>query len=140
MTMRTDDRRFWMVLDSGLRLGAAYAALVATLLAGAALRLAPATREVLVGVVVAAGSVALTWAVSSGVAALGWAFYTGFAENRYGELTFAAADLLRLAILVTVAVLVARGTSGPRRPRATAQTMAKAFATGRSDVRVHARR
>ena len=100
-----------MLLDPGLRLGAAYAALVATLLAAAALRLAPTATEVLVGVVVAAGSVALTWAVSFGVGALGWAFYTGFVENRYGVLTFAAADLLRLAVLVTLAVLVAGGTT-----------------------------
>ena len=101
--------------DPGIRLAAAYAALVAALLAAAALRLGPITREVLVGIAVAAGSVALAATVSSGVGALGWAFYTGFVENHYGVLTFAAADLLRLAVLVTVAVLVARVTGGVRR-------------------------
>ena len=113
--MTSDERPVWALGDRGLRLAAAYAALVAALLAAAPLRLGPVTSEVLVGVVVAAGSVALAATVSSGVGALGWAFYTGFVENHYGVLTFAAADLLRLAVLVTVAVLVARGTAGVAR-------------------------
>jgi hypothetical protein len=100
-----------MLSDPGPRLGEVYAALVATLLAAAVLRLAPTAREVLVGIVVAAGSVALTSAVSSAVGLLGWAFYTGFVENHYGVLTFASVDLLRLSVLVAVAVLVARGTA-----------------------------
>ena len=113
--MTSDERPSWALWDAGIRLAAAYAALVAALLAGAALRFGPITREALVGVVVAAGSVALAATVSSGVGALGWAFYTGFVENHYGVLTFAAADLLRLAVLVTVAVVVARGTGRVRR-------------------------
>src|SRR5690348_17975912 len=41
----------------------------------------------------------------SGVVA--WAWCTGFAENRYGDLTFSSADLLRLLASALGALLVA---------------------------------
>lgn len=42
-----------------------------------------------------------------GLAVAGWAFATGFAVNDTGQLTFAAADLARLALYAATAVLVA---------------------------------
>jgi len=96
--------------DPGLRSAAASAALVAALLLAAAVRLGPFATELLVATGVAASSVALTTPFSVGVGALGWALYTGFVEHRYGELTFTAADLLRLTVLVTLAVTVAWGS------------------------------
>jgi hypothetical protein len=108
--MATDPSRAELLSEPGLRPAGASAALVAALLLAAAVRLGPSSTELLVATVVAAGSVALTAPFSLGVGALGWALYTGFVEHRYGELTFTAADLLRLAVLLTLAVTVAWGT------------------------------
>ena len=110
--MTTYASRSGLSYEPGLRSATASAALVAALLLAAAVRLGPLATELLVATVVGTTSVAVTTSFSLGVGALGWAVYTGFVEHRYGELTFTAADLLRLAALVALGMTVAWGT-GP---------------------------
>ena len=103
-----------LVAAPGIRFGVANAALVVALFAGAATRLSAAPTEALVGVVVAAASVAVAPFLGAAIGVVGWAFYTGFAEHDYGLLTFGRGDLLRLGLLVIVGLLVAGSTGRPR--------------------------
>ena len=103
-----------LVAAPGIRFGAANAALVVALFAGAAVRLSAAPTEALVGIVVAAASVAVAPFLGAAIGVVGWAFYTGFAEHDYGVLTLGRGDLLRLGLVVAVGMFVARSTGRSR--------------------------
>lgn len=103
-----------LLTEQEIRFGVANAAVVGALFAGAAARLAPIPTAVLVAAVVATAAVTLSAPWGTAVGLVGWAFYTGFVEHRYGVLTFAPGDLLRLVLLVAVGALVSTSTGRAR--------------------------
>ena len=105
---RTSVRRQPRMSDEpGVRLAVVQAVLPVVLTVAALARVGVPTT--LVALVVAAGAGCLT--LPRGAAALSglvaWAWTTGFAENRYGILTFSSGDLVRLGASTVGAVLVA---------------------------------
>jgi hypothetical protein len=106
-TSRTSSR---MSAEPGVRFGIANGLLVATMLAVSVAHLGP-TATAWVSVVAAGllgAGLSLTMTGLLGVIA--WAWFTGFAENRFGELTFAPHDLQHLAAFGLVAVAIAAFT------------------------------
>jgi hypothetical protein len=107
-----------MLAEPGVRFGLATGAIVLALLAGSVGRL-DATTQIAVAVVVASlsGAGLSAWR-NLALGAVAWAFVTGFVENRYGQLTVAPQDLLRLvafALLVpALAMAVHRAAVTPR--------------------------
>lgn len=91
--------------ETGVRFAATEAVLAVAALAAAALALPTATRLVVLGAVVAASALVLTWTAALGAAATAWAVWTGFAEHHLGQLSLAPADLERLALLAAVATV-----------------------------------
>jgi hypothetical protein len=81
---------------------------VATTLILTGLRLVDAPRNadlVAVAAVVIAGSAGLPLFWRTAAALVGWAMVSGFAYNRYGLLTFTKPDLIRMALLLTAAMV-----------------------------------
>lgn len=112
--MRADKTWCGPLLEPSFRFPTANATLVVALFVAAAARLGPALTEALIMIVVALASVAVSVRLGSCIGVVGWAFYTGFVEHRYGVLTFAGEDLVRLAVLAAVGALLATSTSRPR--------------------------
>jgi hypothetical protein len=61
--------------------------------------------------VVAVGATTLPLLLAAGLGATGWGFVTGFVVNTGGQLTFDPADLVRLTLMVSAAVLAAAAVS-----------------------------
>ena len=91
-----------MIDTWAVRFGLGQCGLVATLLVAAAVRLAdvPTLLAVCLATTLAASYLPGPWAALLGLVA--WAYFTGFVTNSLGVLTFDAADLARLALLVAV--------------------------------------
>ena len=45
--------------------------------------------------------------MTTSVGVIAWALFTGFIENSYGQLTFAASDLIRMAVFAAATVTLA---------------------------------
>jgi hypothetical protein len=88
---------------SAVRFGAGHGVVLALTAVVAALGLDGPAAFVAFGVVTVAWSMRLPLGAASALALTSWAYLTGFAENRYGELTFHPGDLLRLALLLGAA-------------------------------------
>lgn len=96
-----------MVDDSGIWFGIATGLEVITFfIAGLAGLDAIATAA---AVVIVAGLAAarLPWLVAVALGVIAWAFFTGFVENTFGQLTFAAGDLVRLGAFAGATVVLA---------------------------------
>jgi hypothetical protein len=104
--------------EPGLRLGIGSALLITSLLAAGGLQMDPHRTLVLLLLVIGGSSVRTTVAVGAALGGLGWGLYTGFVVNRYGELTFGAADLTHLLLLVAAGVGTATVTAQATRIRA----------------------
>jgi hypothetical protein len=94
--------------DSGIWFGIAVGLVILTfLVAGlAGLETAPtAVAAILVGGLAAARLPGLIALVLGGIV---WAFFTGFAENDFGQLTFAHGDLARLALFTLATAALAQ--------------------------------
>ena len=86
-----------MTAEPGVRFGIANGLLVTTFVVASAVRLdleATAWAAVLAAGVLGA---ALSPTMTASLGVIAWAWFTGFVENRFGELTFASHDVLRLA-------------------------------------------
>ncbi len=96
-----------MVDEPGVLFGIATGTVIATdLLAGAfALPLVPTA----LALVVVAGlfGARLKALLAAALGVVSWAFYTGFSEHRYGQLTLADGDLVRICAFVAGALAVA---------------------------------
>lgn len=89
-----------------MRFGLASGALVLWLLVASATGLAGDTTEYFTAVVAGLACIGLPFAATASVGVVAWAFVTGFVSNRYGQLTVAHDDLVRLLtyVLATVAI------------------------------------
>ena len=68
----------------------------------------------LAALITAAASVGISTSAAAAVGGIGWLFLTGFVVNEYGELRIhGLGDLLRLALLLSVAVIVSHATGAP---------------------------
>ena len=93
-----------MTAEPGVRFGIANGLLVVALIAAWAARLG--ADETAWVAVLAAGllGIGLSRPMTAWLGLIAWALFTGFVENRFGELTFAGADVQRL-VAFTVAAL-----------------------------------
>ena len=93
-----------MTAEPGVRFGIANGLLVVALIAAWAARLGPDQTAWVA--VLAAGllGTGLSRPMTAWLGLIAWAWFTGFVENRFGELTFAGADVQRL-VAFTVATL-----------------------------------
>jgi hypothetical protein len=97
-----------MADQTGVRFGLASGAVVASLLLAGALPLDHG-ESALVGLFAAAvAATAVPWTLAIVLGTEAWAFFTGFFENRYGVLTLADHDLLRLLGFAVGTVLFAQ--------------------------------
>jgi hypothetical protein len=96
-----------MTAEPGVRFGIANAVVVAVLLAASVAPLT--TAETAWVAVLSAGlaGAALRWTRAAVLGLIAWAWYTGFAENGYGQLTFAGGDLRRVALFIVAAAVLA---------------------------------
>ncbi len=86
--------------EAGFRFGIGHALLIGALLVAGALELDPLTALGLVFLAALVAGLGLGPGWRAGLAISAWAMFTGFVENRFGILTFAPADLVRLGLLV----------------------------------------
>ncbi len=91
----------------GVRVGVGGAALFLATAAGAVVGLSVVGFTVVLVAVTGAFAAAVRRPGGLLLGVAGWAFCTGFGVNELGELTFAQADLLRLAAYVGCALLLA---------------------------------
>ena len=96
----TTSPRGWMVAEPGVRFGIAHGLLVAALLVAGGLGLGVALTFTLTVVTAVVAGLGLGPAWRAGIGVSAWALFTGFAENRFGLLTFTDPDLVRLAVLL----------------------------------------
>jgi len=94
--------------EAGVRIGLASGALVVALVVAAALPLNLGETAFVALVVAGAASATLPVVFGLLMGLEAWAFFTGFFENRYGVLTLASPDLLRLIGFVALTVVLAR--------------------------------
>ncbi|WP_370249453.1 hypothetical protein [Nocardioides sp.] len=110
--------------DDGARWALAAAALVATVLACAVVRLEPPATLVVLALAAAMLARGHRWIPRAGLGGVAWALVTGFGFHRYGQLVPAGPDLVRLLALLAVTTLAeargprARGCRPPARRRA----------------------
>ena len=96
-----------MVDEPGVRFGLANGALVLVLLVAAALPLDLQETAFAALVTAALAAATMRWHFGVVLGLEAWAFFTGFFENRYGVLTLAPHDLVRLTGFVLVTVTLA---------------------------------
>jgi hypothetical protein len=96
-----------MTAEPGVRFGIANAWLVTTFLVTAVLRLDPTATAWAAVITAGLSGIALPLATTAWLGVVAWAWFTGFVENRFGELTFAGDDVLRLAIFALTPVALA---------------------------------
>jgi hypothetical protein len=104
MTVQTRPR---MSDEPGVRFGIANGVLVLTLLAAAVSRLGLTRTELLVILVAGVASCGLSARMTTSIGVVAWALVTGFVEHSYGQLTFGAADLERLALFAIATLALA---------------------------------
>ncbi|HET9657782.1 MAG TPA: hypothetical protein VFP72_20690 [Kineosporiaceae bacterium] len=100
----------WLPLpgeDPGFTLARAFALVCAAVAVLDLLRVTGPPSWAAVALVVAACVTGARPVAAAGAGAISWALQTGFGVHRFALLTFSAADLGRLAALVTLGVLVA---------------------------------
>ena len=85
-----------------VRFGLAQCALVAVLLSSAAVRIGAGPTLVAVCLVTVGAALVLPARFAVVLGLVAWALFTGFVTNRFGQLTFAAPDLVRLVLLLAV--------------------------------------
>ena len=100
-----------------VRFGLAEAAVLVAATACHVLDVAPRVGLVLLALVVVGSAAYLPTRFSMAVAVSAWAFLTGLVVHVGGQLTFRAADLDRLGLLVLVASLAASGAASVRHVR-----------------------
>lgn len=99
--------------DAGSRFAGTLLAVVIASTLGSPMGPWPATVAALLAAVLLVGDLPLRWRLAT--AAASWAIVTGFVVNEFGELTFSAADLVRLAVFSLVLVgLRMPGTMTPK--------------------------
>ena len=96
-----------MTSEPGVHFGLANGLLVTTFVVASVAALDP--TETACAVVLAAGLLGAGQArpVPAVLGVIAWAWFTGFVENRFGELTFAGEDLVRLAVFAVAPVVIA---------------------------------
>lgn len=97
-----------MVAEPGVRLGIAHGMLVSSLLVAGGLGLGVGVTFMLTVVTAAVAALALGPVWRAGIGLSAWALFTGFAENRFGLLTFTNPDLARLTVLLVSTTVVSR--------------------------------
>jgi hypothetical protein len=104
-----------LIDEPGVWFGVATGLVVATYVVAGAVHLS-ATATALSAVAVGGGAATRLRLLAAPVlGAIAWAFFTGFVEHRYGQLTLASPDLVRLlgfALGVLLIVLLVRGGAG----------------------------
>ena len=93
--------------EPGVRFGIANGLLVAALIVAAAARLNPTGTELVAVIAAGVASVGLSILMTTSVGVIAWALFTGFIENSYGQLTFEASDLIRMAVFAAATVTLA---------------------------------
>jgi hypothetical protein len=86
-----------------VRFGAGYGTVMVATVVVTAMRLAPDPALLVLGLVTVLWASRLPLGLATALGAVSWAYYTGFVVNQYGQLTFAAGDLIRLVLLLVVA-------------------------------------
>jgi hypothetical protein len=104
MTTQTRPR---MTDEPGVRFGIANGLLVVALIAAAVSRFSSTETEVAVVFVGGLAACGLSPMMTTWIGVIAWALFTGFVENSYGQLTFGAGDLQRLAVLTIATVAIA---------------------------------
>jgi hypothetical protein len=94
---RTNPGRRRLTDEADIRFGLANGVIVTALIVAWAAGLDVSATAVLAVLVAGLASGRLPIATAVALGFIAWAYFTGFVENRYGELTFANADLRRLA-------------------------------------------
>jgi hypothetical protein len=100
-------RRARLYDEPGVRHAVVQGVLVAALGVAAVAGAGTVPTLVLLVVVAGVGCAPLPRGLAAVSGLVAWAWTTGFAENRFGALTFSSADLARLAAAVGATVLVA---------------------------------
>lgn len=93
-----------LLAEPGVRFGLANALIVVALFTAAMVRLDFTGTEALVTFVAGVAGAGLPIAVTASLGFITWAMVTGFAENHFGVLTFAGADVGRLFVFVLATV------------------------------------
>lgn len=101
--------------ETGVRFGIATATIVVSLLLAGAFALAPGESALVDLLAASVAATAVSWTLAIALGTEAWAFFTGFVENRYGVLTLADHDLLRLAGFVVGTVVLAHLFRAPFR-------------------------
>jgi hypothetical protein len=96
-----------MTAEPGVRFGSANGLLVTTFLVAAVLRVDPTTTAWVAVITAGLLGSAMSLTMTAWLGVVAWAWFTGFVENRFGELTFAGDDVLRLAIFALTPVALA---------------------------------
>lgn len=96
-----------LVDDAGVWFGISVGLVIATFLVAGLSHLG--TDETAAAVLAVAGfcAVRLSASIAASLGVVAWAFYTGFVEHQFGQLTFTAGDLVRLAGFAAATALVA---------------------------------
>jgi hypothetical protein len=106
--MATDTRPPTLVDDPGVWFGITTGFLVLTFLAAGLAGLSATETAVAAIVVGGLAAARLPGLIALALGVIAWAFYTGFTENAFGQLSFAAGDLIRLGAFGAATVLLAR--------------------------------
>lgn len=106
--MATQTRRAKTLLDDpGIWFAITIALVIITLLFAGLAGLGLVETAVAVLVVGGVSAARLPAAIAVALGVVAWAFFTGFFENAFGQLTFAAADLERLALFAVATAGIA---------------------------------
>lgn len=89
-----------MIDQPGIRFGIANGALVTALLVAGVAGLDHVETGLICLAVTGLASAGVSTLAGAAMGVVSWAMFTGFVENRYGQLTFAAGDLERLAVFL----------------------------------------
>ncbi len=92
---------FWQL--AAVRVAVGQCVVITGLFFCAALRLGQPVAMLAVVTLTVACATRLPAALAAFLGLAAWAYFTGFEVNRYGELTFATTDLIRLALFLTCA-------------------------------------
>lgn len=96
-----------MVDEAGVRFGLTAGAEIGSLVLTGAAGLGRTAAGAALVLTTALVGRRLGQAALTALAVIAWAFFTGFVENRYGVLTFADGDVVRLGLFVTATLVTA---------------------------------